>query len=341
MIRKITAFILLILLLIALWQYELIFYGLAQARGQIEILSNTQPIEEVINDPLTPDSTVEKLIFIRQVKRYAVDSLGVNESENYTTFYDQGGKPSLWNVTAAERFALKAVEWNFPIVGSFPYKGFFEYEMALKEKAKLDADSLDTLIGIVGGWSTLGWFKDPILSNMLLRNKGSLADLIIHELTHGTLFVKDSVDFNENLATFIGREGAKRFLKDRFGEDSDEVNVFKKEIEDNETFTNHILTGSDKLDSLYKSFTTEESYKEKRIKKEKMMKKIIVSADTLTFHDQERYKNVTSYILPNNAYFLSFMRYRSKLDSFKNDLNNFGNDLRVYLEHLKEKYPSL
>jgi len=28
--------------------------------------------------------------------------------------------------------------------------------------------------------------------------------LIIHEMVHATLWVKDSIDFNENLATFIG-----------------------------------------------------------------------------------------------------------------------------------------
>jgi predicted aminopeptidase len=55
-----------------------------------------------------------------------------------------------------------------------------------------------------GGWSTLGWFTDPILSGMLKRNEGDLASLIIHEMVHATIFVKDDVDFNENLASFIG-----------------------------------------------------------------------------------------------------------------------------------------
>src|SRR5690606_16862314 len=141
-------------------------------------------------------------------------------------------------------FALKPVEWKFPLLGSFPYKGFFEYDMALKEKAKLDGDSLDTNIGVVGGWSTLGWFKDPILSNMLLRSEGDLSDLIIHELTHGTLFVKDSVDFNENLATFIGKKGARRFLKQVFGVNSKEYIQYEEGSKDSERFTSHILRGT-------------------------------------------------------------------------------------------------
>jgi predicted aminopeptidase len=47
---------------------------------------------------------------------------------------------------------------------------------------------------------------------MLERGEGDLANLIIHEMVHATIFVKDSIDFNENLATFIGDRGAEQFL---------------------------------------------------------------------------------------------------------------------------------
>lgn len=333
---------LLFVLCIALWQYDLVVYGLAQARGQLHILSNTRTVLEVMNDPNTPDSTVKKLLLIQQVRNYAVDSLGINDSDNYTTFYDQKGRPSLWVVTAAEQFALKPVEWKFPLLGSFPYKGFFEYDMALKEKAKLDGDSLDTNIGVVGGWSTLGWFKDPILSNMLLRSEGDLSDLIIHELTHGTLFVKDSVDFNENLATFIGKKGARRFLKQVFGVNSKEYIQYEEGSKDSERFTSHILRGTDKLDSLYATFTAQNSYEEKLQKKEELMHSIMSTIDTIAFNNPKRYSELLKYVTPNNAYFLSFVRYRAKLDNFEEELESrFDNDLKAYLQYLKEIYPSI
>ena len=85
--------------------------------------------------------------------------------------------------------------------------------MADKEMELLKEAGYDVGMRTVGGWSTLGWFKDPILSNMLNRSYGDLANLIIHELVHATIFVKDSVEFNENLASFIGDQGAKLFLK--------------------------------------------------------------------------------------------------------------------------------
>src|SRR5690606_11560390 len=140
--------------------------------------------------------------------------------------------------------------WKFPLLGSFPYKGFFDYNMALKEQEKLKEENFDTYIGVVGGWSTLGWFTDPILSNMLSRKEGELADLIVHELTHGTLFVKDSVEFNENLATFIGNKGAEIILKSKYGENSPEYTGYMQRREDNARFASHILRGSDRLDSL-------------------------------------------------------------------------------------------
>lgn len=341
MIRKVMGSLLLALLVLCLWQYELVNYGLMQARGQLSIIVNTRPVEDVLQDAYVPDSIREKLIFIQEVRQYAFDSLGINDSKNYTTFYDQGGKPSLWVVTAAEPFELKAREWRFPLLGGFPYKGFFDYELAQAEAKRLEGDSLDVNIGVVGGWSTLGWFKDPILSNMLSRKKGDLANLIIHELTHGTLFVKDSVEFNENLATFIGDEGAKRLLSSRYGKDSEEYKVYVQDQEDFEKYTAHILRGCDALEGLYAGFGPEMSRSVKRKQKNDLIDEIISYVDTISFYNPSRFvwRNPKR---PNNAFFMSYIRYRAKLGNFEDELmHNFDNDLALYMEHLKKKYPSL
>lgn len=342
MIRKVIGIVLLLILVLCLWQYELVNYGLVQARGQLSIIVNTHPVEDVLQDPLVPDSIKEKLVFIQEVRQYAFDSLGINDSKNYTTFYDQQGKPSLWIVTAAEPFALKAREWRFPLLGGFPYKGFFDYEMARAEARRLEEDSLDVHIGVVNGWSTLGWFKDPILSNMLLRNKGDLASLIIHELTHGTLFVKDSVEFNENLATFIGDEGAKRFLRSRFGEDAQEYRTYVQDKADYEKYTDHILRGCDALENLYASFGSHHSRSDKLKQKQELIEEIMLNIDTISFYNPARFVRLSTSAIPNNAFFMSYIRYRAKLNNFEEELlYNFDNDLAFYLEYLKKKYPSL
>jgi predicted aminopeptidase len=125
-------------------------------------------------------------------------------------------------------FQLKAYEWDFPLIGSFSYKGFFNYDQALEEEDKIRKNGYDTSIDEIAGWSTLGWFKDPVLSDMLDRSSGSLANLIIHELTHGTLYVKDNVDFNENLASFVGDKGALIFLRHKYGENSKEYHEYEQ-----------------------------------------------------------------------------------------------------------------
>ena len=99
------------------------------------------------------------------------------QSDNYTTFYNQRGKPILWVVTASERYKLAPKEWKFPVIGTFPYKGFFDEAKADRQEAELLDAGYDTEINEVSAWSTLGYLKDPILSIMLYRSPGSLASL--------------------------------------------------------------------------------------------------------------------------------------------------------------------
>ncbi|MCP4457806.1 MAG: aminopeptidase, partial [Cytophagales bacterium] len=146
-----------------------------------------------------PDSLRAKIEVIQNEKRYAVEELGLNVTDNYTTFYDQKGETALWNVSACRAYSFDPKIWWFPIVGDVPYKGFFDFEKASGVGSELREEGWDVRIRGVSGWSTLGWFKDPILSEMLNRSEGQLAELIIHELTHGTIFVKDRVTFREPL----------------------------------------------------------------------------------------------------------------------------------------------
>jgi len=321
---------------------DLIAYGFLQGKGQLTILWQARPLEEFLSDDHFPDSLKQKLVLIQEVKQYAFDSLGINPSRNYSTMYDQKGEYLLWNVTAAERFAMIPYQWTFPFLGSFPYKGFFEMEKAREEKAKLDSLGYDTHIGPVSGWSTLGWFRDPILSKMLERSEGDLADLIIHELTHGTLYVKDSVEFNENLASFVGRMGAIRFLAFKYGRESKEYFEFTNSEGDYEKIYNHYLIGARKLDSLYQSMEDTMPNAKKEELKAKMILNIMNALDTLNFVARKPIKWNAEGKLPNNTFFMSYLRYRGKLTTFDKELNDrFGGDLRAYVTYLKETYPSL
>jgi predicted aminopeptidase len=330
--------ILLIIFLFLVIKHELVYYGYVQAKGQLEIIINARPVPELMADPGFPDSLKAKLKIIEDVKRFAIEELGLKGKKNYTTYYDQQGKDLMWVVSACKPFELEAYNWGFPILGSFSYKGFFRYDMAEKERDKLRNKGYDANIRIAGGWSTLGILKDPVLSNMLNRNVGSLVDLIIHELTHGTIFLKDSLEFNENLATFIGNEGARRFLSISYGNSSFELESFNIRIKDRKKFTAYVLEGADRLDSLYNSFSAGMSHEYKLAQKREAIEDFIAGIQGLPFRNK-MYKDFFHDFIPDNTFFMSYLRYRGGQDGFEATLRiEYKDDLVEYIRDLKNQY---
>lgn len=340
--RILLAILVLVVVLIAA-NWQLVKYGLEQGRGQMIIVWNAKPVKQYLESPAFPDSLKEKLRLIEHVRKFAIDSLSLKDTKNYKTLYDQKGEEIMWVVMASEPFRLKAKEWDFPVIGAVPYKGYFDRRKALALRDELVKEGWDVNIRNPGGWSTLGWFTDPILSGMLERSEGDLANLIIHEMSHATIFVKDSIDFNENLATFIGDRGAEQFLISVYGPESDEYTTYMNEDRDYVMFSEHMLRGSEKLDSLYNKLKDSDPIAIKTRLKTEMIQEIVSSLDTLSLRATKskpsmRYQGG----LPNNAYFMNFIRYQSRQDIFEQEWRTkFGGDLRAYIEYLTEKYPFL
>jgi len=341
-LKKKIVVLIVVLSVLGIWQWNLIVYGFQQGNGQLKVILEARPIQEFLDDPDFPDSLKLKLLAIRDIRRFAIDSLGINETDNYRSMFDQDGEATLWNLTACQPYRLEAYQWSFPILGSFPYKGFFDIEKAREEEQVLKSLGYDTQIRPVNGWSTLGWFDDPILSNMLYRPVGHLADLIIHELTHSTLYIKDSAAYNENLASFIGEKGAEKFLAQKFGEASIACIDYEADKTDFKKFINHFIHGSKVLDSLYILMRTEVNGEIKSERKHRMILEIVNAMDTISFTKKARYLGRFQNGLPNNTFFMSFLRYYSKQDDFEKEFQrNFNGNIKCYLTYLKEKYPSL
>ncbi len=70
-----------------LW-HNLVVYGISQGIGQITIIWKAEPIEKVLKDDSFPDSLKQKLILIQEIKKYAVDSLGIKPGNNYSSVYN-------------------------------------------------------------------------------------------------------------------------------------------------------------------------------------------------------------------------------------------------------------
>nr|WP_246070138.1 aminopeptidase [Mangrovivirga cuniculi] len=235
-------------------------------------------------------------------------------------------------VSGCKPYQFEPKEWSFPIIGTFSYKGFFDKEMAKSELAKIKNQGYDAFIRTAGGWSTLGFFNDPVLSGMLIAGEARLSETLIHELFHGTLFIKDSLTFNENLASFFGTKGALIYLKSKYGTESEIVENYKKELNDRNTYIQYMVKQAGKLDDLYKSIDyLPDSFKEEA--KKKFINSIKEKLNTIQFENKAYYDIFKEKEL-NNAYLMSFIRYRGYEKTLNTQLNEkFGGDLKIMIDH--------
>lgn len=327
-----------VVLILLIANLELIVYGIDQAKGQFYVMWNAKPIAEVLADPDFPDSLKQTLSLVDEIKGFSIDSLGLNPTRNYTKVFDQKGEDILWVVSACEPYKFEPRTWSFPIIGSFTYKGFFNLEDGLALAKELKAEGLDVHMRSVSGWSTLGWFRDPILSNMLADGPGELANTLIHELTHSTIFIPDSMTFNENLATFIGNKGAEEYLKFKFGENSEVYQDYLEERLDSKIFTTYLVQSAHGLDSLYNAIDDlNDSIKSRR--KAIYIEDIMIGLDSLPFYNKLRYKGLFDKYRPNNAFFIAFLNYRERQSDF--DImfsDSLNSDVKKFIKYWQKSY---
>lgn len=319
---------------------DVIGYLLKQARGQVRIITHSESRESYLAKPGTPPGHREKLALVEEIRQYAFDSLGLKRTRSYTKVYDQKGEALLWVITASRKYALEPKTWKFPITGEVTYKGFFNKDDAEQEKARLEAEGWEVRTREVNAWSTLGYLPDPILSEMLNDSPGDMANVIIHELSHSTVFIRGDVEESENLASFIGDVGAARFLEMKYGKNSDELFEYLTGDGDYRKLTQHLLRGADRLDSLYKtSVFTAYPEPEKDTVKTRLLRQIITDLDTVSFSVPGRYAKLRNGKLPNNAFFIEFRQYNNRQNTYYDEYNHaYNGDLRRYIVHLKEKF---
>jgi predicted aminopeptidase len=154
----------------------------------------------------------EKLRFSQLALAFA-KAEGLLVGAAYSDYIKVPGRAVSYTVQAARPTEMSLKHWWFPIVGSVPYLGYFDEGDREKEAKALIADGYEVYEGSATAFSSLGWFADPIYSSMLKRPDVELAHLYFHELTHRTLWLSGGVEFNENLAEFVGDTLTVQFFK--------------------------------------------------------------------------------------------------------------------------------
>lgn len=297
---------------------------------QSSITFHSVPVQEILENQKMDHEAKEKIRFVQEVKRYGEEKLGLTRTKSYSKYVEVKGSV-LHVITASEKDCLKLYHWDFPITGKVTYKSFFTEEGVLKEKRFLEEKGFDTFVQQAGAYSTLGWLKDPIFSSMLRWDEATLANLILHEMTHTTIYFKGQTDFNEQMATFVGNRGAIDFLAEKYGKGSKEVFEAIHNQEDDLLFSRWIDQACQRLSDFYsKDISREEKIRGREeifcsLKEE--FKKVSFKADCYNHFEKKDL---------NNSVLLAFRRYIHRLDNFEAVYEYLGNDMRRMIRFFKE-----
>jgi predicted aminopeptidase len=218
---------------------------------EAKILSRRQAIVAVVKDSATPAWVRHKLDLVLEARTYAQKQLGLNVGDSYTTYARVDHDTLLMVVSGARKDAFIPYTWWFPIVGRVPYKGYFNFDAAYAEGRKLEEKGYDSYVRPSGAFSTLGWFNDPVLSTILRYDDVSLANTVIHELTHNTIYLSGQAAFNESFANFVGGRGAAQYFCQLEGADGPHCTEARDDWADNLVFGTFLEDFVARLEKLY------------------------------------------------------------------------------------------
>ncbi len=187
------------------------FYRQAVA-GQFQIFNHQRSVAKLLADPKTPESLKVKLARVLKMREFADKELKLPIKNQYLNYVDLHRPFAVWTVSAAPALSLQPKTWWFPIVGRASYRGYFSREGAKQYGDLLEKKGWDVSIGGVETYSTLGWFRDPLLSTFMDEPEEEIADTLFHELAHQKLFIAGDTDFNETFATAVAEEGVRRWF---------------------------------------------------------------------------------------------------------------------------------
>ena len=189
-------------------------YFVHVTQGELRSLGRSRSIQRVLSAHEVSPDQCHKLELVQRVRVYARDCIGMNVGRAYTRFEDNCGGPIAFAVSASPRDQLVPYQWFYPIIGGYEAKGFFDRGLAEQEAQRLRRKDYDVAISEVSGFSTMGILPDPIRASNLKSDNIDLAILVFHELTHNTVFKPNDTQFNESMATFVGRTAAERYFRD-------------------------------------------------------------------------------------------------------------------------------
>jgi len=278
----------------------------------------------------------KKITLIHNVQSFGKKLYQLKTSHSFRYFVKLNRDVLGWNLTAAYPLKWEAVEFHFPVAGTFSYLGFFDNDLKNKWIEKFNIKGYDVYESEIGAYSTLGYFSDPLFSTYLKFSDYGLISTVLHEMSHEKLYFKNDTFFSESLSSFIEEVAAERYLqqnKIKFNRIS--MNLYNQEFS---AFRKAFELVKKKLTLLYQSQIDE---KQKLTHKNRILmdyKKTLINQN-----EKFRVCKIPDQILRskeiNNAVLIQFDRYnppKEEESNFSLLLKESNNDINIWFEKLSK-----
>jgi predicted aminopeptidase len=308
-------------------------YMTKQGFGHLSLEWNSINNEDLLKDKEVDLEVKRKVRLILQYKRFYYDYFNKSQTNIYneTTFLEN--KAVTYLVILSKKNKIEAVVHNFPLVGSFPYKGFFSEKDAISFAKESEDDGYVSYTRPVYAYSTLDRtpFYDNILSSFFLYSDERLAELIFHELTHTIFFIDGEVSLNESLAEIVSEDLLIEYFK-RSPKDSAFI---EKQSQMSEGLAELISNLSKELNQLYK---------EKRLDPASILSNFLKDDFNIRVKNYCETNNMRNCWplkgIWNNARFAAFGTYEKQQNLLKEIKRQNNLDTRAFLKYLQEQYES-
>lgn len=312
-------------------------YLYEQSVGQISLQSNARDNHEMLRNVRVPRDQKAKIKKIQELKKYFYKYWNKKETRIYSQTTMLKNKAVSYLVVASSYSEIKAEETCFPLMGCFPYLGFFNLASARDFAKRKEEEGFVTWVRPVYAYSTLGYFTDTILSSFFNYSDYELAELIFHELFHTIFFVNNQVELNENLANYFSKEMLEEYFKNT--NQLDYLRIQQKEEIEDKKLRKTVVSLTSELQEHYQKLLPKtrpeaedifNEFMEKRFKPE-----ILLKCQELNIPPKNCFPLEKQW---NNASFAAFLTYEKKSDELSGLQKKLGLDLKGYYSWITKKY---
>jgi predicted aminopeptidase len=301
-------------------------YYLTQGVRLAGVYEKAVPVGAALSDPSLAPEERELLDLVVKAKAFGVEKLGLVDNGNYSTYIYTEKNYLVDVISACKADSFDQYQFDYLFAGKLPYKGFFTPGEALKEAEALKAEGYDVYARRVEAFSSVGILKDPIMSLWKDYSKARIAEIVIHEQLHATVFTTKYPDTSENLATFVGKEGSLLFMKSIFGEKSAEYEEALSDSLDSKAYSALIMELHDTLAKIYSTDNPKDMKLFAKANAISDWKKRIVENYRSLFRT-DSYEGIDRLAI-NNAYIATFLNYKSDTTLYERLFEKEGRSIK-------------